>query len=97
MSKIYEDYKDVHVVATVVYVNDGKVYSDAEHENQYKTSALKEDFLKGIIIDLGDDGFVFPFGYTESDSVGSIQYIVPNGTTATSADIASAVAVADEA
>lgn len=99
MSKIYEDYKDVHVVATLVYKKTGetKAYKDAACTEQYKTSELKEAFVKGAIVVLEDESMVVPVKYAESSSVGSVYYITPNGTTATSADIAALAAVADPA
>lgn len=98
MSKIYQDAKDVHVVATIIYASSSKAYKDADCTVQYKTSELKEAFTKGALIQLAEDaGIVVPFQYAESSSVGSVYYITPNGTTATSADIAALAAVADEA
>ena len=100
MSKIFEDAKDLHVVATVIYnkSTDTKAYKDAACTVQFKTSELKEAFIKGAIIVLASNGgYVKPVKYSETSSVGSVFYIKPNTTTATSADIASLVAVADEA
>ena len=98
MSKIYEDAKDLHVVATIIYnkSSDSKAYTDAECTKQFKTSDLKEAFIKGALIQLANNGgLVKPVKYAEASSVGSVYYIKPNGTTATSADIASLAAVAD--
>ena len=100
MSKIFEDAKDLHVVATIIYnkSTDTKAYKDSACTVQYKTSELKEAFIKGAIIVLASNGgYVKPVKYSETSSVGSVFYIKPNTTTATSADIASLVAVADEA
>ena len=100
MSKIFEDAKDLHVVATIIYnkSTDTKAYKDAACTVQFKTSELKETFIKGAVIALASNGgFVKPIKYSETSSVGSVFYIKPNTTTATSADIASLVAVADEA
>lgn len=100
MDKLFQDAKDRYVVATYIYnkSTDSKAYKDSACTEQFKTSELKEVFLKGGIIVLASDGgLVVPFKYAESSSVGSVYYIKPNGTTATSADIASLVAVADEA
>ncbi len=94
MEKIYEQSKDLHVVATVIYPNAGKAYFDAAHTTQLKTSELKEAFIKGAVVAI-TGGFAFPVRYTESEGVGTLDYIAPNGTTATSADIASIVSVAD--
>lgn len=98
MSKIFEDAKDLHVVATIIYnkSSDSKAYKDAECTEQFTTSELKEAFIKGALIALASNGgYVKPIKYAESSSVGSVYYIKPNGTTATSADIAALAAVAD--
>lgn len=99
LTKFYEDANDQHVRAFFVYKKTGqtKAYRDAEFTDQFTTSALKDVFIKGAIIVLEDGSLVKPIKYTESSSVGSIAYITPNGTTATSADIASLAAVADPA
>lgn len=98
MTKIMQDAKDLHVVAVIIYKknNQTKAYKDAECTEQFTTSELKEAFIKGALIQLGDAEFVKPIKYAESSSVGSVYYITPNGTTATSADIAALAAVADE-
>jgi hypothetical protein len=96
MSKIYEDAKDLHVVATLIYVvgSDGKAYKDATGDTQFKTSELKEAFIKGALIVLASDaGLVKPTGYSESSNVGSVSYVIDNS----GATIASLVSVADEA
>lgn len=96
MAAIYEDYQDQHVANYVIYYkNDGKAYTDAARTVQFTTSALKDYFLKGAVICIDDDNYAIPVGYAESSNVGSVSYIVPNGTTATQADIATLVAVAD--
>ena len=97
MTKIYEDANEQHVRAIVIYkkANQTKAYVDAECTIQFTTSELKNAFIKGAVIKLGDAEFVKPVKYAESSSVGSVYYITPNGTTATSADIASLAAVAD--
>lgn len=51
MNKIFEQAKDLHVVATYVYGNeDAKAYSDVECTKQFTTSELKEVFIKGALI-----------------------------------------------
>ena len=95
--KIYEDANDQHVRAFMVYkkTSETKAYVDAAFTTQYTTSQLKDAFIKGALVKLEDGALVKPVKYSETSSVGSIFYIKPNGTTATSADIASLAAVAD--
>ena len=97
MTKIYEDANEQHVRVIVIYkkANQTKAYVDAAFTTQFKTSELKNAFLKGAVIKLDSGDIVKPIKYTESSNVGSVAYIVPNGTTATSADIATLAAVAD--
>ena len=88
MDKIFQDYKDVHVTAVKVYVNDSKAYEDSAFTTQLTTSELKEAFVKGLLIVEGDDTFAKPVRYSVADSVGSISYIASNGSVATAAAVA---------
>ena len=96
MGKIYETANEQHVTYSI-YKKEGetKAYVDAACTTQYITSELKNAVVHGAIIILDSGDIAIPVGYAESSSVGSVSYIVPNGTTATSADIASLAAVAD--
>lgn len=97
MTKIYEDANEQHVRAILIYkkTSETKAYVDAAFTTQYTTSDLKNAFIKGAVIVLEDGSLIKPVKYAESSSVGSVSYITPNGTTATSADIAALAAVAD--
>ena len=97
MSKIYNDAKDKNVAAVLVYkkTNQTKAYKDADLTEQYTTSELQDAFIKGAIIVLEDESMVKPIKFEISSSIGTISYIKPNGTTATSADIAGLVSKAD--
>lgn len=96
MGKIYEDANDQHVTFTI-YKKTGetKAYKDSACTVQYTTSELNHAVLRGAVIVLEDGSIKLPIGYAVSSSIGSVSYIVPNGTAETSADIASLVAVAD--
>ena len=52
MDKIFEQAKDLHVVATYVHGNgsDTNAYADAECTKQFTVSELKEVFVKGALI-----------------------------------------------
>lgn len=99
MVKIYEDANEQHVCAVKVFKKSGqtKAYADADCTVQFKTSELENVFIKGALIVLEDGTLAKPVGFSVSSNIGTISYIVPNGTTATSADIAGLVSVADEA
>ncbi|MBP5598007.1 MAG: hypothetical protein J6Y02_21745 [Pseudobutyrivibrio sp.] len=100
MDKLTIRAEDKYVAVRYIYnkSNDSYAYADAECTTKLTTSELKNAFLKGAVIVLAEDaGLAKPIQYSESESVGSVAYIVPNGTTATSADIASLSGVADPA
>lgn len=96
MEKLYNDAKDKFVSAYYIYGKTGetKAYADAACTVQMKTSELKEAVLKRAVIKIGEAIYI-PVSFTVSSKVGSVGYIKPNTTTATSADIGSLAAVAD--
>lgn len=90
MKKLYNDAKDKNVSATYIYGKTGsedtKAYSDEACTIQMKTSELKEAVFKRALIVIGEAIFV-PVGFTVSSNIGSVNYITPNASKATSADI----------
>lgn len=56
MIKIYEDAKDLHVAATVVYATrpDGEnsifAFKDAEYTTKFSKEELRDAFLKGCVV-----------------------------------------------
>ena len=96
MNKIFEQSKDLHVSASVIYGKaDGKAYADEACTVQMTTAELKEAVIKRAIIQIGTDIFI-PVAFTVVSKAGTVRYIKPNSTTATSADIASLSAVAEK-
>lgn len=93
MDRIYQDLKDRFVVSIVIYTKgtDGKAYVDSATTEQFKTSDLKEAFLKGAVIKTAT-GYAYPTEYTEASNVGTVKY--PKAGTST-VEIASLAAVAD--
>lgn len=93
MDRIYQDLKDRFVISIVIYTKgtDGKAYVDSAATKQFKTSDLKEAFLKGAVIKTAT-GYAYPTEYTEASNVGSVKY--PKAGTST-VEIASLAAVAD--
>lgn len=93
MAKLFNDAKDKNVSATYIYgkASDTKAYADEACTVQMKTSELKEAVLKRAIIVIGDAIYV-PVSFSVSSNIGSVGYIKPNSTTATSADIGSLTA-----
>lgn len=78
MSKFYEDAKDLHVSCTVVYVDDGKVYSDADHTNQIQTSDLRNAFKQNLLVYV-DGTLCETLAYSESEGIGTVSYSVVSG------------------
>lgn len=96
MDKVFERADDLHVRAVYIYkkASDTAAYVDSAFTVKFKTSELKNAFLKGAVIN--DAGKLYKLvAYAEAEGVGSVSYIVPNGTTATNADIAKLAAVVD--
>lgn len=96
MDKVFEHANDLHVRATYIYkkASDTAAYADAAYTVKFKTSELKDAFLKGAIVN-ASGVLAKVIGYSESSNVGTVTYIIPNTTTATSADIAKLTSVAD--
>lgn len=96
MDKIFDQAKDKNVAALVIYAKtaeDNKAYVDSACKTQFKTSALKDAFLKRALVCVGTDYFA-PVSYTESESVGTVTY-AKAGTQAGSAATIALAAVAD--
>ena len=66
MDKIYEEAKDLHVVATTIYTNleDGVAYTDAECTKPFSVEELKDAFVKGALVKV-ENNLYQPVSYTE--------------------------------
>ena len=96
MDKIFDQAKDKNVAALVIYAKasaDNKAYSDSECKIQFKTSALKDAFLKRALVCVGTDYFA-PIGYIETSGVGKVTYAKEGSSTGTAA-IVTLAALAD--
>lgn len=95
MDRIYDQAKDKNVAAIVIYGKgtDGKAYVDAGCTIVYKTSALRDAFLKRAIIQLDDNYFV-PIAFSETAGIGTVTY-AKAGSTDGSAATATLVSVND--
>ena len=93
MVKLFDDAKDKNVSATYIYgkASDAKAYVDEACTVQMKTSELREAVLKRAVIIIGDAVYI-PVSFSVASNVGSVGYIKPNSSTATSADIGSLTA-----
>lgn len=90
MDKIFDQAKDKNVAALVIYAKataDNKAYVDSECKTQFKTSALKDAFLKRALVCVGTDYFV-PVSYTESNNIGTVNYAKAGTTAGTAATVA---------
>lgn len=96
MDKILFDHQDVNVAGTYVYADDGVAYKDAECEDAFDTKSLKNVFLKGAVI-VVSDAMYKPIGFTlNADEVGVLTYVTADGTTPTTAVLATVTAVEAE-
>jgi hypothetical protein len=89
MNKVYEKSVDLHVRNTYVYVKTGDAYAYADSANTVKidSATLKDLFEKGLIVVAGAIEYK-PVSYTVVDSVGTLTYVKTDGTTPTTAVLA---------
>lgn len=93
MDKILFNHMDVNVAGTYVYVGDGVAYEDSGCEKAFTTESLKNVFLKGAVI-VDTDIMYKPVGFAlNADEVGELTYVKADATTATTAVLATVVAV----
>lgn len=96
MDRIYDQAKDKNVAALLIYAKetaDNKAYVDEACTVQFKTSDLKDAFIKRAVVKVGDDYFA-PVSFTVSSKIGTVTY-AKAGTTAGSAATVALAAVAD--
>lgn len=94
MERIYDNAKDKNVAAVMIYGDvEGKAYVDEDCTIQFKTSELKDAFIKRALIKIGNDYFI-PTGFSVASEVGEVAY-VKDGSPEGSAATATLVAVAD--
>lgn len=64
MDRIYNRAEDKNCANIIVYAkkNDTKAYIDKARTTPYKTSELKNAFIKGCIIVASDDEMLYPIG-----------------------------------
>ena len=94
MERIYNDAKDKNVAKVVIFVNANKAYADAAHKVQFKTSELKDAFMKGCILKTVENTYAIPTNYTETSKVGTVSAIMTSATGDTVA-VTRAAAIAD--
>ena len=95
MARIYDRAEDKNVAAIVIYGkgSDGKAYVDADGTIQFKTSELKNAFLKRAVVRIGADYFI-PIAFSVSSNIGTVTYAKAGSSTGTAAT-ATLVSVAD--
>lgn len=96
MDRIFDHSKDKNVAALVIYAKstaDNKAYVDSECKVQFKTSALKDAFLKRALVCV-DTNYFAPISYVEASGVGKVTYAKDGSSAGTAATVALA-ALAD--
>ena len=97
MEKIYDQAKDKNVAAIMIYGkgSDGKAYADAACTIQFKTSILKDAFMKRALINIGNAYYV-PVGFSVDSNIGKITYAITSGSNDTvKTELKTLAAVAD--
>lgn len=86
MNKVYEDAKDLHVRNTYGYVKagDSYIYEDAAGTKKIKAPALKNLFVKGLLI-VDGAGIFKPTSFDLTNGVATVTYVKPDAVTATEA------------
>ena len=89
MNRIFQDSEDQHVVATLVYkkTGDAYAYSDAATTVKINAATLKDLFEKGAIVVEGAVEYK-PVSFGIASTVGTLTYVKTDGTTATTAVLA---------
>ena len=89
MDRIFDHAKDKNVAALIIYAKstaDNKAYVDSECKVQFKTSALKDAFLKRALVCVGTNYFA-PISYAEASGVGKVTYAKDGSSTGTAATV----------
>lgn len=74
MKKIYEDSKDLHVAATVLFAGeDNYLYLDEGLEHKVSKDDTVDSFKKGLLINT-ETGMVRPYVITVEDDYVSVSY-----------------------
>lgn len=94
MERIYNDAKDKNVAKIVVFVNANKAYLDDAHKVQFKTSKLKDAFMKGCVLKTAENTYAIPTNYTEASKVGTVSAIMA-ASTGDTVTVTRAAAIAD--
>lgn len=94
MERIYNDAKDKNVAKIVVFVNANKAYLDDAHKVQFKTSELKDAFMKGCVLKTAENTYAIPTNYTEASKIGTVSAIMA-ASTGDTVTVTRAAAIAD--
>lgn len=97
MDRIFEQAKGLHVRATYIYgkAGDTAAYVDADCTQKMTVSQMKEIFLKGGMIRIGE-ALYQPLNFTvASAGTGSVAYVKVDTATATTAVMGALTAVKD--
>ena len=89
MDKIYQQAKDKNIAAVVIYGKPGEsspvAYKDAERSDKFKTSELKDAFLKGAVVQINLNEYLIPISFAISSDIGTVTYAKAGSTTGTAA------------
>lgn len=69
MNVIYEQLKDLHIAAVIVYESAGQAYYDEAHTKGVTPAELKDLFLKNVLVISSGSALYRATGYTEVGAV----------------------------
>lgn len=79
MDRIYDQAKDQNVAALVIYASaDNNAYTDKACTKQFKTSELKDAFIKRAVVCV-DTNYFIPVSYAEEGNIGTVNYVSTTG------------------
>ena len=92
MTKIYDHSDYMHVVARMIYKKTGDAYAYSDSAKTVKVDAvtLEDMFVKGVIVVEGDAQYK-PVSLLVTAGVATVTYVKTDGTTATTAVLATLV------
>lgn len=96
MDRIWSRAEDKNSANIIVYgkASDTKAYSDEACTMQCTTSELKNAFMKGCIVAIGNDSMYYPVSLSIASKVATLTY-AKAGSTSGSAATATLVSIAD--
>ena len=90
MERIFEQAKDLHVVAIKVYAKSGDAYAyaDAKYQVKFTADELHDAFLKGLVVVDAVGVEYWPISCKVASGVTTVTYATTDSSAATTAKLA---------